>query len=98
MEQTPKLEADSRLAGQEIPHLLWKLHNPDPLECRRHTRPVSVIFTLLLYSHLRRSLLRFLFPSGFRTEISYAFFNLLMEWYISCPSHSSRVGFSGVIW
>jgi hypothetical protein len=61
-------------------------------------RPVSLILILMLYSHLRLSRLRVLFPSGFHTKILYVFFNLLIEWYMSCPTHSSWVSISGVIW
>ena len=81
MEQRPSWEANRSSATQEISRILWypKVHyriykSPPPVRVRIHIFPVhapnpnSLRSILILSSHLRLGLSRFLLPSGFPTK------------------------------
>jgi hypothetical protein len=90
-------EANSRSVSQEITRLLW-----NPKTCHFHKTPPLVYilnqvylvhsltlcftFILILSTHQRLGVRSGLFPSGFPTEILYAFF-FVSPVLTTCPAH-----------
>jgi len=96
IEYKPSPEVDSRSSGQEIPRLLWnlKVHwcvqkcpPMDPIlePDRSSLTLLSLIFTLIISSHLLLDLAISLFLPGFSTKILHA----VLSTYIrdSCRAH-----------
>jgi len=89
MEQSPSLEANSHSVSQEIPLLLW---NPQ-LHCRPYPDPEASSPPFPTYvrkvrinvtPHLLLGLPSGLFPSGFPTDILYAF--VISSMHTTCPA------------
>jgi hypothetical protein len=93
MEQIPSWEAASHSASQEIPRLLWnpKVHYQPLATILNQMHPVHILPSCFckmhsnIFSHLRLGVPNGLFPSGFRTNISYAF--LVSSMHATCCTH-----------
>ena len=111
MQQGPSWEAESSLASQEIPRILWSpkfhygVHNsPPPVPILSQINPFHVPhhtswrFILILSSHLRLGLPSGLFPSGFPTKSLYTPLLSPHTCYMPRPSQSSRFYHPNNIW
>jgi hypothetical protein len=110
MKLSPSWEAVNCAATQELPSILWnpKVHYrvhkslpPVPILCQinpNHTIPSHLSRSILILStHLRLDLPSDLFPSGFPTNILYAF--LFSPFLLhACPSHPPWLDHSNYTW
>jgi hypothetical protein len=111
MELSNSWEAANCVATQELPCILWnpkvhyRVHKSPPLVPILsqidlvHTIPsyISKII-LILAIHLRLGLPSGFFPTGFPTNILYAFLYEPHSCYMPCPSHSPRLYHSNYVW
>jgi hypothetical protein len=110
MELNPSWEAASSLGTQELPNILWnpEVHHRVHKSPRLvpilsqiypiHTTPFSLRSILILSTHLRLRVPSCLFPSGFPTNILYAFLSTSQSCYIPCPSHPPLLDHSNYTW
>jgi hypothetical protein len=110
-ELSPSWGAANCAAPREPPSILWNPKAQYRVDKALHrslswaisiqstpSYPISLRSILILTTHLRLGLPSGLFPSGFPTNILYAFFFYPNSCYMPRPFHPSRLDYSNYTW